>query len=129
MRARLIVLGAVTAATLTLTACGGDDSATDSTEAPSTEAPATDAPSTEEPAGAPAAIAIEGFAFSVTDGAAGTVAIANVDTAAHTVTADDGSFDVQVDASGSATVDIATPGTYAFHCAIHTSMTGTIVIS
>jgi hypothetical protein len=46
-----------------------------------------------------------------------------------TVTADDGSFDSKPIAGG-ATFSQAFPkaGTYTYHCAIHSSMTGTVVV-
>jgi len=54
----------------------------------------------------------------------------NRDDAPHTVTADDGSF-----ASGTlaqnATFTRAFPtvGTFAYHCAVHPSMTGTVIVT
>lgn len=49
----------------------------------------------------------------------------------HTVTADKGSFDTGVIAKngGSATLTFATAGTFAYHCKIHPSMHGTVVVS
>ncbi len=50
--------------------------------------------------------------------------------APHTVTADDGSFDVEVDASASATLTAPEePGSYAFTCTIHPKMKGTLNVS
>jgi plastocyanin len=54
----------------------------------------------------------------------------NQDGATHTVTADDGAFDSGNLAGGksfSFTFDEA--GTFAYHCNIHQSMTGTVVVS
>jgi plastocyanin len=45
------------------------------------------------------------------------------------VTADDGSFDVEVPAGSTATLVIPAAGTYAIHCKIHSSMHGTIVVT
>jgi plastocyanin len=48
----------------------------------------------------------------------------------HTVTADDGSFDsgnLATDATFSQTFDAA--GTFAYHCTIHPSMTGTVTVA
>ena len=49
----------------------------------------------------------------------------------HTVTADNGSFDTGVIAKngGSATLTVATAGAFAYHCKIHPSMHGTVVVS
>jgi plastocyanin len=54
----------------------------------------------------------------------------NEDGATHTVTADDGAFDSGNLAAGKAfsfTFDKA--GTFAYHCNIHQSMTGTVTVS
>jgi plastocyanin len=78
------------------------------------------------------AVAISGFAFSpktITVTVGDTVTWTNSDSTAHTATADDGSFDtgtVGNGATGSAT--FATAGTFAYHCKIHASMTGTITV-
>src|SRR4051794_18514070 len=49
----------------------------------------------------------------------------------HTVTADDGSFDTGVikAAGGSASLTFSTEGTFAYHCTIHPTMHGTVVVS
>lgn len=78
------------------------------------------------------AITIAGFAFTgpltVAPGAA--VSVANSDSAEHTVTADDGkSFDVDALAGKTETFTAPTaPGTYKFHCSIHPSMHGTLIV-
>jgi plastocyanin len=47
----------------------------------------------------------------------------------HTATADAGAFDTgAIPASGNKTVSFAVAGTYAYHCSIHTTMKGTIVV-
>ena len=51
----------------------------------------------------------------------------NADGAAHTLTADDGSFDTgNLDGGASATITIDAPGRYAYFCDIHNYMTGVI---
>jgi plastocyanin len=50
----------------------------------------------------------------------------------HTVTSDPGSpmaFDQGVSQGSSITVSFANPGTYKYHCSIHASMHGTIVVT
>jgi plastocyanin len=61
---------------------------------------------------------------------AGRVVVTNSDSTAHTVTADDGSsFDTGViDAGSSSALRISKPGRYAYHCAIHPFMHGTLVV-
>jgi plastocyanin len=109
-------LAAVTA--LSLVACGGDD---DDAAAVATTAPA-----------AAATITIEGFAFSgVTEVPAGTVlTVINNDTAPHTFTAEDDSFDSgSLNPEDAFQVTLDTPGTYTYFCAFHPSMTGTITVT
>ncbi|HET9154108.1 MAG TPA: cupredoxin domain-containing protein [Solirubrobacterales bacterium] len=61
--------------------------------------------------------------------AGGKVIWQNEDTAPHTATADDGSFDtgtIEKGKLGSAT--FREPGTYTYHCEIHPSMHGTVEV-
>ncbi len=84
------------------------------------------------PAASAASVTIQDFAFgpaSISVAVGSTVTWTNQDGTAHTVTADDGSFDSGNLAQGatfSQTFD--TPGTYTYHCAIHSSMIGTITV-
>ncbi|TPO05179.1 cupredoxin family copper-binding protein [Mesorhizobium sp. B1-1-5] len=56
-----------------------------------------------------------------------TVTFTNADSKTHTATADDGSFDTGHLAKGKrAKVKISAAGAHPFHCAIHSSMTGTV---
>ena len=86
--------------------------------------------STVAPSNTASQIEIEGSAFSVAGYVTSTEAltVTNHDGFAHTVTADDGAFDVTV--AGGATVSLPSlnPGTYSFHCQIHSSMRGTITV-
>lgn len=53
----------------------------------------------------------------------------NNDSAGHTVTADDGSFKSDKLGSGATfSQTFATAGTFAYHCSIHPSMTGTVTV-
>ncbi len=89
------------------------------------------APAAEPPIAA-AAISIEGFAFSGSTTAApgSTLEVTNLDGAAHTLTATDGAFNTGSLDGGAATAIAlpTTPGTYAYFCAFHPSMTGEIVV-
>ncbi|HEY5436023.1 MAG TPA: plastocyanin/azurin family copper-binding protein [Candidatus Limnocylindrales bacterium] len=77
-------------------------------------------------------MSIANFAFapaSVTVAVGTTVTWTNTDSAGHTVTADDGSF--KSDKLGTGTTFSQTftkAGTFAYHCSIHSSMTGTITV-
>ncbi|MEP7047234.1 MAG: cupredoxin domain-containing protein [Ilumatobacteraceae bacterium] len=107
-------------------ACSSD-SKTAATVAPGVSA-ATDAGGTTADTGAASGgLTISGFAFSAAAVTAGTeFTITNTDSVGHTVTADDGSFDVAVPANGTAKLTIPTAGSFAIHCKIHASMHGTI---
>ena len=87
--------------------------------------------SAAKPAGAPAGtVQIKGFAFQAAPiKRAGSVTIVNRDGVGHTVTAENGAFNLKI--GGNASVAFrapAKPGTYAFFCAIHPEMTGTLVV-
>jgi plastocyanin len=79
------------------------------------------------------AVRIADFAFTPDSRSAkvgDSVKWTNEDGATHTVTADDGAFDSGNLAAGKAfsfTFDKA--GTFAYHCNIHQSMTGTVTVS
>ncbi|MDZ4828371.1 MAG: cupredoxin domain-containing protein [Actinomycetota bacterium] len=113
MRNKWLILGMVGALGLGFAGCGGDDDDDD------------------DAAGGDAAVTAEGFAFEVgAPVAAGTeFTVTNVDPATHTFTADDDAFNEELSAETDVTVTApAEPGEYAFHCEIHTNMTGTLVV-
>ena len=62
--------------------------------------------------------------------AGATVDIKNNDPFTHTVTSDDGtSFNVSVDGGKTATITAPSkPGTYKFHCNIHSNMHATLIV-
>ena len=77
-------------------------------------------------------VSIVNFAFDPADltvPAGTTVTWENTDTAPHTATAEDGTFDtgrIAQNASASATFD--QPGTFAYRCEFHPDMQGTITV-
>ena len=77
-------------------------------------------------------VTIEDFAFDPADltvSVGDTVTWSNDDSAAHTATADGGSFDTGAIASGGATsVTFSTAGTFTYHCSIHATMTARVVV-
>jgi plastocyanin len=89
-------------------------------------APKTSAQGTE-------AVTIAGFAFSpaaLTIEAGTTVTWTNQDSATHTATADDGSFDTGNIAQGqSVSITFDTPGTFTYHCSIHPNMVASITVT
>lgn len=84
-------------------------------------------------AGGTATVTIQGFAFDpagLTVKAGTTVTWTNQDSTNHTATADDGSFNCGVISHGtSKSFTFTTAGTFAYHCAIHTYMKGTITVT
>lgn len=114
---------------LALTACG-DDSSSGSTATPTANPTAT--PNrTAATSGSSDDVVVHGYTFPAISAAAGsTLTLTNQDDEPHTVTADDGSFDTDpFTTTKPATLTVpATPGSYAFHCRIHPTMHGTLVV-
>ncbi|MFI5265305.1 MAG: cupredoxin family copper-binding protein [Candidatus Levyibacteriota bacterium] len=88
-------------------------------------------PSSSVPA-AKNSVQISNFSFSpaiLTVKVGDTVTWTNQDSAGHSATADDKSFDTGImDQGKSGTVTFNKAGTYAYHCSIHPSMHGTIIV-
>ncbi len=110
-----------------LASCGSSPSTTPSTT-----------PSSSNPNAALASVNVpnsQGYGTSsfvpgaVTIPVGGTVAWNSSDTIEHHPTADDGSWNDDLPAGGSASQMFATAGTYSYHCSIHPSMTGTITVT
>jgi plastocyanin len=102
--------------------------------APATDpaATATDPAATGGAASDGAEIVISGFAFSedITVPVGTTVIVRNDDSAPHTFSADDGSFDSgNIDGGTTFEMTFTEAGTFAFHCNVHPSMTGTITVT
>ncbi len=108
---------------------GGYDYGVGNVDAAASVAPA----ATQAVAGGATTLAIANFAFdpsSVKVKVGTAVTWTNSDGAPHTVTAADGSFASGRLGSGAAfSFTFATAGTFVYHCAIHSSMTGTITVS
>jgi plastocyanin len=126
----LASLGLATAVALTVAACGG---AATSKPAPATAPPASEAPASAPPAATGDAVTIANFAFdpaTLTVKAGTTVTWTNTDSATHTVAWGDGTPASGPLSAGGSTYarTFDTPGTFAYRCGIHASMTGTIVV-
>ena len=121
-------------ATETAVSATPDPTSAEPSPAPSTQPAAPTSADSSTPAGEPAAAAtltIAEFAFSppttVEPGA--TVAVENSDGVLHTVSADDGSFDVQVPAGSTGSFTAPTePGDYSFVCNLHASMSAVLTV-
>jgi plastocyanin len=147
MELKPLLVAALVALSLGLTACGGGGSDSTSSEA----APPASEEATESPSGADAEetetesepapsgeaqksekVEIVEFTYQpdpVVVQAGGKVIWQNEDTAPHTATADDGSFDtgtIEKGKLGSATFKEA--GTFTYFCEIHPTMHGTVEV-
>ncbi len=107
-----------------------------STTAPTPRPTATQRPATPPPAtgGQTVNVSISNFAFvpaTITVKVGTRVTWTNRQAGLqHTVTADDGSFDSGYLSTGSSFSHVFTKaGTYAYHCAIHPFMTGTVIVT
>lgn len=122
---------------LTLAACGGGG--TGASPAPSFAASAPAESSVAELACAPSgdggtvAVTVKDFAFSpsaITAKVGDVVGFTNEDGPNHTATLDAGDCGTESLATGSSGgLTFSKAGTYPFHCAIHSSMTGTITVT
>ena len=126
-----LVLAAVSA--VTLVACGSSGSSsssgTTSSSPHSSSSPA--ASSSSEASSTASTITIKSFSFtppdSVSPGA--TITVDNKDGTDHTVTSDTGNAFDDAASPGTSTFTAPTkPGSYPFHCTIHPSMHGTLVV-
>jgi len=131
-RRRFQLIAPAIAMAALLAACSGSAAATPVAPAPASAAPVASSSAASAAAAGGGAVSIKDFAFgpaSLSVPVGTTVTWTNGDSARHTVTAVDGSFDSKPIAGGG-TFSQAFPiaGTYAYHCTIHSSMTATIVV-
>ncbi|HEV8650006.1 MAG TPA: cupredoxin family copper-binding protein [Actinomycetes bacterium] len=141
MRRTLVALILLAAAGVLAAGCGGNKSGSGgygggspaTTAAPS--ATGSGGGPTTSGAGTPAsgtAVAIDNFAFSPATLKAKVgqkVTWTNQQGVAHTVTADGGAFDHPMPSGATFSFTFTKAGTFAYHCTIHPSMHGTIVVS
>jgi plastocyanin len=122
-KARLVLvmlLASVLVISLATLSCGGGSK--------KSETPTPGTPQAQQ-----ASVKIKDFEFApskVTIKVGGTVTWTNDGPSAHTVTADDGSFDsgeLQKGKTFSQTFD--STGTFSYHCSIHPSMEGQVVVA
>jgi plastocyanin len=130
----IVITLAVLAGCGSTSAAGGDTGAPTATPA-SGGATATIAPTNTTATGSSANVVnVANFQFSpatLTVKAGTTVTFKGV-SGDHTVTSDAGStmmFDQSISQGSSITITFANPGTYKYHCSIHASMHGTIVVT
>ena len=121
------------AGTLALATCAASAASAAGTGRPALAAITPASPHTAASPVAARAVTIRNFAFRphiVTVKRGVTVRWTNKDSTAHTVTSDTGAFGSPVLQPGvSFSVRFTRPGAYRYHCSIHPSMTGEIVVS
>ncbi len=126
---RVTIIGLAIVAALAVTACGGAASQAPSFTPSSAPSVAASPAASSEPA-ASGTFNIQGNKLPAVTAAAGeTVVWKNLDGVAHTVTLDDGSVDQTVAPGSQFSHAFDTPGTYPYHCNIHSTMKGTITIT
>lgn len=85
-----------------------------------------------QPAAGTVNVDITGFAFSpstITVDSGTTVTWTNKDSVQHSATSDNGAFDTGTFSNGdSKSFTFTKSGTYNYHCSIHTSMRGTVIV-
>jgi len=78
------------------------------------------------------AVTIQNFAYSpatITVKAGDSITWTNQDSVGHSATADDNSFDTGVLPQGqSKSITFSKAGTYTYHCSVHPTMKGTVVV-
>ncbi len=96
------------------------------------QSPASPAAPTQAAGDSANAVVMKNFAFSpatITVNTGTTVTWTNDDGATHTVVSDSGAFASEPLGPGSSfRFTFNTAGTYTYHCSIHTSMKGTVVV-
>ncbi|PSO50368.1 MAG: hypothetical protein BRC31_07565 [Actinobacteria bacterium QS_5_72_10] len=111
-----------------------DDASTQPQPAPEPQpAPDDDQNADSNTASGSSTVAISDFDYqpgTLTVPAGTTITWRNSDVAAHTVTADDSTFDSQrIAPDGSFSVTLDEPGTYTYHCEFHPNMEATIEVT
>jgi len=117
---------------LLVAACSSDDNGGGTTASTGSTAATGTTGETGGGGGGGTTITIANFAFdpnTITVSGPTDVTITNNDSAAHTFTADDGSFDVQIDPGATETVSVDVSANTGFHCSFHPQMTGTVKVS
>ncbi|MFE4256552.1 cupredoxin family copper-binding protein [Streptomyces sp. NPDC056910] len=129
----LIVAALCLVSTLTGCSGSGDGSPSSSTPPASVSAPASASPPSSESGKGEVKVTIKGFAFHPATfevGPGTKITVTNEDSATHTLTADDKSFDTGDLAQGKSATFTAPskPGSYSYICTVHPNMKGTLTV-
>ena len=132
-RRRPAIAGALVALTVVLAGCGSSDSSSSEPAAPTTQPGGSTTVSDGVPGdGDDSVVTVSGFLFRpepFETKVGQEVVWENEDKTTHTATAEDGSFDLELDGAGSSGRHTFTEaGTYDYLCSVHESMTGQIVV-
>ena len=136
MGPKLLLLSILASAAVAFVACGGDDSSDSSGNTATTESTGSGSTESETAPSGEAArsekVKIVEFAYQpdpVVVAAGGKVIWQNEDSAPHTATADDGSFDTgTLDKGKLKSETFKEAGTFPYFCEIHPTMHGTIEV-
>ena len=139
---RLATVATALLMTLMLAACGGGGGTTPpAASEPAASAPAASGPAASDtgevcaPTTDAATVSVEmaEFAYAPAEATAkvgDVVAWANSDAAPHTASLDDGACETgNIPTGGTGALLFTAAGTYPYHCAIHPTMTGTVVVT
>jgi plastocyanin len=138
MRKTLVALIALTALTGAACSSGGDDSGGTTGATGGTGATAASGCTADDAVDLtgddPFVVTIQDLAFSpdcFAAKSASSITVENKDSVTHTFTIDGTQVDVSIDGGQTFNGESAglEPGTYPFHCTIHSSMTGTVIVS
>jgi plastocyanin len=136
MKPRAVLTPVLIALAVAFAACGGDGSGdtteTETATESTSESSGGNAPAPSGDAVRSAKVEIEDFAYNpdpVTIEEGGKVIWVNRDSAPHTATAEDGSFDTGTLEEGKLKSEsFKAPGTYAYICSVHPQMHGTVEV-
>lgn len=136
MKIRLLLAPAFVLLAFSIAACGGDEKSGtgtgDGSAGATSPASGGNAPAPSGEAVRAAKVEIVNFAYDpdpVTIQVGGKVIWMNRDSAPHTATAEDGTFDTGIIEEGKIKSEsFKEPGTYAYFCEIHPSMHGTVKV-
>jgi plastocyanin len=135
MRKTLVAMVALTALAGAACSSGGDDNGGTTGATGATSAAGCTADNAVDLTGDdPFVVTIQDLAFSpdcFAAASASSITIENKDSVTHTFTIDGTQVDVSIDGGQTFNGESAglDPGTYPFHCKIHSSMTGTVIVS
>ena len=132
MRKTLVAVVALTALAGAACSSGGDDNG--GTTGATSASGCTADNATDLTGDDPFVVTIQDLAFSpdcFSAASASSITIENKDSVTHTFTIDGTQVDVSIDGGDTFNGESAglEPGTYPFHCKIHSSMTGTVIVT